>query len=305
MLTLTTLNCLGMRAGKVVQNFIAVAKISGLGAIIIFLNLKGSPSIRLFDDVSNEGHHLFSLAGFGFALVAVLWAYEAWHVISFVAGEMRTPQIDLPRSLLYGSAIVILIFIVANLAYYRVLSSAEIQGSNAVAALAMSRLFGPRATIVISFLILISILGSMNGMILTGPRVYYSMAREGLFPHFLGHINVRYRTPSLALIVQGSWASILVSSGTYEQLFTDVIFMAWIFYGLAVAGVSVLRRTRPKLKRPFCVPGYPWICLLFCFAAAGLVFATLIQRPGRALAGFVLVGTGIPIYLLRTAHQSG
>src|SRR6266567_5152416 len=105
----------------------------------------------------------------------------------------------------------------------------------------MERLFGTRATVVISLLILVSILGSMNGMILTGPRVYYSMARQGLFPHILGHINNRYRTPSLALIVQGSWASILVSSGTYQQLFTDVIFTAWIFYGLAVAGVLVLR----------------------------------------------------------------
>jgi basic amino acid/polyamine antiporter, APA family len=303
-LTLTMVSCLGIRAGKLVQNFIVAAKIGGLGAIIVFLNLRGSRSIRLFDNISNEGHQLFSLAGFGIALIAVLWAYEAWHVISFVAGEMKSPQRDLPRSLLYGSATVVLIFIVANLGYYRVLSPAEIQGSNAVAALAMERLVGPRATIVISFLILVSILGSMNGMILTGPRVYYSMARHGLFPHILGHVNVRWRTPALALMVQGCWASILVSTGTYEQLFTDVIFTAWIFYGLAVAGVLVLRHIRPQLKRPFRMPGYPWLCLLFCLAAAGLVFCTIIERPRQALTGFGLVSTGIPVYLLRSARQS-
>ena len=136
----------------------------------------------------------------------------------------------------------------------------------------------------------------MNGLILTGPRVYYAMARDGAFPRIFGRINDRYRTPMLALIVQGVWASVLAVSGSYQQIFTDVIFTAWIFYGLAVAAVLVLRHTQPQLERPFRVPGYPWVPLLFCAAAIGLVLSTVIEQPGGAFIGIGLVASGIPVY---------
>jgi APA family basic amino acid/polyamine antiporter len=231
-------------------------------------------------------------------LVAVLFAYEAWHVVSFVAGEMKKPQRDLPRSLFYGSAIVMLVYVFANLGYYHVLSPAEIRGSDAVAALAVRKLLGPIAASTISLLILVSILGSMNGMILTGPRVYYAMARDGVFPRAFGRISDRFRTPMLALFIQGIWAAVLALSGSYQQIFTDVIFTAWIFYGLGVAAVLVLRRTQPQLVRPFCVPGYPWVPLLFCAAAIGLVLDIVIQQPAGAFIGVGLVACGIPVYFL-------
>jgi basic amino acid/polyamine antiporter, APA family len=136
----------------------------------------------------------------------------------------------------------------------------------------------------------------MNGLILTAPRVYYAMARDGVFPRAFGQISDRYRTPTLALIVQGVWAGALAASGSYQQLFTNVIFTAWIFYGLAVAAVLVLRHTQPQKERPFCVPGYPWIPLLFCAAAIGLVLNTVIEQPGNALIGIGLVASGIPVY---------
>ena len=295
-LTLTTISCLGIRGGKWVQNLIAVAKISGLAGIIVLLGVKGSLPIRLFKTSTNNSGGSFTLAGFGVALVAVLWAYEGWHVVSFVAGEMKKPKLDLPRGLLYGTAIVMLIYLAANLGYYHVMSPAEIQGSNAVAALGVGMVLGPTARSLISFLILISILGSMNGLILTGPRVYYAMAHEGVFPTAFGRISDRYRTPMLALIVQGVWAAALSGSGSYQQLFTDVIFTAWIFYGLAVAAVLVLRHTQPQLERPFCVPGYPWVPLLFCAGAVGLVLNTIIKQPMEALIGVGLIGVGIPVY---------
>ena len=232
-----------------------------------------------FSRRANTGGHTFSLTGFGVALVAVLFAYEGWHVISFVAGEMKRPQLDLPRSLFYGSAIVMCIYVLANLGYYHVLSPAEIHGSDAVAALAVKKILGPIAANFISLLIVVSILGCMNGLILTGPRVYYAMARDGAFPRVFGRISERYRTPMLALIVQGVWAAVLSVSGSYQQIFTDVIFTAWIFYGLAVAAVLVLRRTQPKLDRPFRVPGYPLVPLLFCAASIGLVLNTFIEGP--------------------------
>jgi basic amino acid/polyamine antiporter, APA family len=297
-LALTTVSCFGIRGGKLVQNLIAVAKISGLAGIILLTCSRGVRPLHFFEVGANSGGHAFSLAGFGVALIAVLWAYEGWHVISFVAGEMKQPQVDLPRSLLYGTAIVMLIYLTANLGYYHVLSPGEIQGSKALAAFAVGRLLGPIAAAVISILILVSILGCMNGLILTGPRVYFAMARNGTFPSVFGRINDRYRTPMLALIVQGVWASVLALSGSYQQIFTDVIFTAWIFYGLAVAAVLVLRRSQPQLERPFRVPGYPFVPLLFCAAAIGLVLSTVIEQPVGALIGIGLLSTGIPVYFL-------
>ena len=295
-LALTTVSCLGIRGGKLVQNLIAIAKVSGLAGIIFLLCVQGSRPIHLFEATASISSRSFPLAGLGIALVAVLWAYEGWHVVSFVAGEMKQPQRDLPRGLFYGTAVVTLVYMVANVGYYHVLSPAGIRASNALAALAVGTLFGPTATAAISLLVLVSILGSMNGLILTGPRVYYAMARDGLFPRPFGQISDRYRTPSFALIVQGVWAAALAASGSYQQLFTDVIFTAWIFYGLAVAAVPVLRRTQPQLERHFCVPGYPWVPLLFCVAAIGLVLSTLAERPGSALIGIGLVACGVPVY---------
>lgn len=295
-LVLTTVSCLGIRGGKLVQNLIATAKVAGLGGIIFLSLVRGSRPIWFTDAAASTGSRFFPFAKFGIALVAVLWAYEAWHVVSFAAGEMKNPQRDLPRGLLIGTAIVIVIYMVANIGYYHVLSPNEIRESNAVAASAVGKLLGPVASGSISFLILVSILGAMNGMILTGPRAYYAMARDGLFPSVFGWISDRYRTPMLALTVQGLWAAVLAASGSYQQIFTDVIFTAWIFYGLAVAGVVVLRVAQPQMERPYRSPGYPWLSLLFCAAAIGLVLNTVVVRPGAALMGIALIVMGLPVY---------
>lgn len=297
---LTAVSCLGIRAGKLVQNLLAVAKISGLVTIIVLLTAKGTRPLHFFYKPEAMSPRPISAAAFSIALVAVLWAYEGWHVISFVAGEMKKPRVDLPRSLLFGSGIVMLIFLIANLGYYRVLSGNEIRASSAVAASAVGKVMGPVSAKCIALLILVSMVGCTNGLILTGPRVYYAMARDGIFPNIFGRVNDRYRTPMIALIVQGIWAAILATSGSYQQLFTDVVFTAWIFYGLAVAAVLVLRRTQPNMKRPFSVPGYPFLSLLFCGAATALVAANVIQQPRAAFTGTVLVATGVPIYFWRS-----
>lgn len=302
-LSLTAISCLGIRAGKLVQNLFAVAKISGLVGIIFVLTIMGSHPIRLFSATALLGQPPVSIAAFSVALIAVLWAYEGWHVISFVAGEMKNPRANLPRSLLNGGAIVMLIFLVANVGYYHALSPTEIQASNAVAAFAVGKVLGPVGAKSISFLILVSMVGCANGFILTGPRVYYAMARDGVFPAIFGKISDRYRTPMIALIVQGTWAAVLAASGSYQQLFTDVVFTAWIFYGLAVAAVLVLRKRLPEIKRPFSVPGYPFLSLLFCGAATTLVLYNVIQQPRSALIGISLVATGLPIYLWRSRHR--
>jgi len=296
--TLTIINCIGIRGGKLVQNFIASAKMGGVAGVILLLNTKGTRPIHLLAAQETSIAASFSLTNFTIALVAVLWAYEGWHVISFVAGEMQRPTRDLPRSLIYGTTIVMLIFVAANLGYYHTLSPGEIQSSNAVAASAVQKVFGSFASSTLSVLILISVLGSLNGMILTGPRVYYAMACEGIFPRAFGRLSDRHGTPMVALGVQGLWAATLAASGSYQQLFTDVIFTAWIFYGLAVAAVLVLRRTQPQLERVFSVPGYPWLSLLFCATAAGVIFSTLVERPGGASVGLGLLAIGVPVYFL-------
>jgi APA family basic amino acid/polyamine antiporter len=225
-LALTVVSCLGIRGGKLLQNLIAVAKVSGLAGIILLLSARGSRPIHLFEGAVSAHGPAFSIASFGIALVAVLWAYEGWHVLSFIAGEMKKPKLDLPRSLFYGSAIVMLIYLAANLGYYHILSAEEIRGSNAVAALAVGKLLGPIGANSISILIVLSILGSMNGLILSGPRVSFAMAREGIFPAVFGRLSARYRTPIVALMAQGVWAAMLAASGSYQELFTDVIFTA-------------------------------------------------------------------------------
>ena len=294
---MTTINCLGIRSGKFAQNLIATAKVTGLAGIIVLSIIGGSRPLRLMTGAAGTGH-AFPLVGFGIALVAVLFAYEGWHVVSFAAGEMKNPKVDLPRSLLFGSLIVLLIYLTANLSYYHVLSPQQIRDSNAVAALMTGTVLGSVAAAVISILILVSILGSMNGLVLTGARAYFGMAREGVFLSPFAQLSERYRTPVFALIVQGVWAAVLAASGSYQQIFTDVIVTAWIFYGLAAAGVIVLRHTQPQLERPFRVPGYPVVPLLFCAAALGVVLSIVVTRPFGAMIGIGLVATGIPIYAL-------
>lgn len=301
-LTLTALSCLQIGAGKWVQNLIAIAKVGGLTGIILLLCLRGSRPVDILQVAATAHRHSLSPAEFGVALIAVLWAYEGWHVVSFVAGEMKRPRVDLPRGLFIGTAIVMLIYLAANVGYYHVLSPVEIQGSKAVAAAAVEKILGPVAARLISLLILVSVLGSMNGLILTGPRVSYAMAQDGIFPRVLGRVSTKYRTPIVALIVQGIWAAMLAASGSYQWLFTDVIFTAWIFYGLAVAAVLVLRRSQPHLQRAYCVPGYPWVPVLFCCAAVGLVLSSIVTRPGNALTGICLILSGIPFYFLLGRH---
>ena len=259
-LGLTLVSCLGIRGGKLVQNLIAVAKVSGLAGIILLLSAKGSRPIHFFEGPASAPGPSFSIAGFGIALVAVLWAYEGWHVLSFIAGEMKKPKVDLPRSLLYGSAIIMLIYLAANLGYYHVLPPAEIRGSNAVAALAVGKLLGPIGANAISILILVSILGSMNGLILSGPRVSFAMAREGIFPSVFGRLSDRYRTPMVALAGQGVWAAMLAASGSYQQLFTNVIFHCMDFLragGCGRSGAPAFSASdeaflfRPRISRGF------------------------------------------------------
>ena len=301
-LVLTAVNCLGMRSGKRVHNILTLAKFGGL-AMMIGLLFYGGHLHLLRQSFWPSASLAFRPASFGIALVAVLWAYEGWHVLSFVSSEFKNPQRDLPRGLLYGTLIVALTYLLANVAYYCVLTNAQVQQTERVAATAVGAVMGGPTAVLISLLILVSIIGATNGMIMTGPRVYYAMAEEGLFFRIFGRVNARSRAPMFAVILQGLWAAGLTLLGTFQELFTYVVFTAWIFYGLTVAGVIVLRIRRPQLERPFRAPGYPWLPAVFAVAALGITASAVVSSPLHAAYGITLVLTGLPLYALFVAGR--
>ena len=299
-LTLTALNLLSLRHTKHLQNVATGAKILGLFALGVLLFRRGG-AMNLRAGWNAPEHA--GLLSAGAALVAVLWAYEGWHAVSFTAGEFREPQRDLPRSLVAGTAMVAAIYILMNIAYYSILTPGRIAGMGSAAAGAMQAAYGPGAIRLVSALILISILGAMNATILTGPRVYYAMARDGVFFAALAKTSAKNKVPALAIVVQGVWATGLTLAGTYQQLFTYVVFTAWIFYGLAVAGVIVLRIQDPARRRSFRTPLYPLLPILFVLAAVGIVASTIAADPFHTMLGAGAVLIGLPLYLLFTRRS--
>lgn len=290
------INCLGVVVGKWVQNALTALKLAGLAAMTALLYASGSAE-RILESWARPSTGI-SWSAVGLALVAVLWAFDGWHFVSFAAGEVRDPARTIPRSLLVGTAITCAIYLLVNVAYYAVLPADAIRGADRVAAAAVAHAFGPGAALALSVLISVSILGAMNGIMLGASRVILAMARDGLFFRAFARVSPRFHTPVVATIAQGAWAAAFTLVGTFQQLFTAYVFTAWIFYGLAVAGVIVLRRREPDLARPYRCPWYPATPVFFLLATAGIVGATFAASFWRALAGVSLMLAGIPLYVL-------
>jgi APA family basic amino acid/polyamine antiporter len=291
---LTVVNVLGVRSGSAVQTLFTFAKLGGLA--IIVASAVFARGVQPLATSAPLPTPRTTLSSFGVALIGVLWAYEGWHMLSFTAGEVRNPARVLPRSFLLGTLLVVLAYLSANLAYLRVLTLPALAQRERVAATAMQILVGPRGTLFVSALILCSIFGALNGTILTGPRAYFAMARDGVFFSSVGRVHPRFKTPALAVLVQGALSIVLAVSGTYEQLFTYVIFSAWIFYGAAVMAVLVLRRQRPSLERPYRIWGSPFVPIVFALAALAIVVNTLLTKPRESGVGLAIILLGLPIY---------
>ena len=296
---LTWVNIIGVKNGARVGNVLTALKIGGLvlmvGAIFVLPAPTAAPV-----SVAPLPAGPVPLAAVGVALVAVLWAYEGWHDVSFAAGEIHDPQKNFPRGVIGGVSIVIAVYLLANLAYLKVLTPAEIAASDRVALTAMTRVTGAWGGKILTAAILCSILGAMNALILAGPRAYYQMAKDGLFLERVSRVHPRWRTPVEALLFQGIWSAFLVLFiGGFSQLFTYVIFGGWIFYALAVLSVIALRRKEPELHRPYRVPGYPIVPLLFGATALAIVVNTLIETPRESLIGLAFIGLGIPVYWIQ------
>ena len=237
------------------------------------------------------------LLGVGLATIGVLWAYEGWSNVAANAGEAIDPQRTFPRGIVAGTVILIGIYLFANVGYLAALGPDGVAGTDRVAAAAVSALFGPGVARLVAAAILVSMFSATNGLILTTSRVYYAMARDGLFFRRLAEVHPRFGTPAFAIVAGSVWAMLLAVTGTFEELFTYVIFAAWIFYALGVASVLVLRRRRPEAPRPFRVPGYPVTPWLFILAAAAIVGSTIWARPVRSGIGLGIIVLGLPAYV--------
>ena len=238
------------------------------------------------------------LSGMGLGMIGVLWAYEGWQYVTFSAGEVIDPQRTFPRAIVVGTASLVGIYLFANIGYLAALGPEGVAGSDRVAAEAVGAIVGPGAAKLIAAAILVSIFSATNGLTISAPRVYYAMARDGLFFRTLGEVHPRYGTPAVSIAVGTLWAMVLAVSGTFEQLLTYVVFVGWIFYALGAACVFVLRRTQPDAVRPFRVPGYPWTPMLFIVAATALVGNTIATQPARAAIGIGVVLLGLPVYFI-------
>jgi APA family basic amino acid/polyamine antiporter len=245
-----------------------------------------------------ESFDLAILSGAGLAMIGVLWAYEGWQYVTFSAGEALEPQRTFPRAIVYGTAGLIGVYLLAVVAYVAALGPAGAAASERVAADAVGTVVGPGAAKLIAVAILVSMFSAANGIALTAPRVYFAMARDGLFFRRLAEVHPAFGTPAVAVFWSSLWAAVLALSGTFEQLLTYVVFAGWVFYGLGAVAVFVYRRKQPDLPRPFKVPGYPVTPVLFVLSALAIVVNTIVAQPTQGLLGVLVVMTGVPAYLV-------
>jgi basic amino acid/polyamine antiporter, APA family len=291
-LVFAAVNYRGVSVGALVQKGFTLAKVAGLliiiGSALFFRGQAHQPVATAAPP--------FSFSHFGVALIACMLAYDGWVQVSYVAGEIRNPERNILLALAGGVAACMAVYILANVAYLQVLSIGEIAASDTVGATAAERVLGSGGGTLVAAIILMSIIGTLNGCFLTSPRVYFAQARDGLFFSRFGEVHKRFQTPAFSIVAQALWAIVLVLSGTYETLAEYAMFALWIFYGLMVLGVVLLRVKRPGLARPYRMWGYPVTPLLFLAVTAYFLGNTLLTRPGPSLAGLALIASGVPVY---------
>ncbi|HYB34289.1 MAG TPA: amino acid permease [Steroidobacteraceae bacterium] len=301
----TLINCAGVMLGGRVQTVLTIAKVAAvLGVAAGVLLLAGVP------DASNlrppAGGMSGGLAGFGTAMFAALWAYSGWQYLPMAAGEVQQPQRNLPRAIIGGSLLVLAVYLLVNTAYLYALPFWQVASANStaypeapsVAARAVQTFLGARTAPVAALIFLISTAGSLNGTILTRARVSWASARDGLFFAPFARLSPRTRVPLTALVLLCLWAALLAASGTFDQLTNMAVMSYAIFWIPVVLAVIVLRRRLPEAPRPYRLPGYPFVPLLFVLVMAWIVVSALLTTPKESLATLVLILLGLPLYPL-------
>ncbi len=294
-LLLTAVNHVGLGPGAGLQNAVTWLKIGGIAAFaLVGFVLPARAPVELLAPLPAVPDGL--LAGYGAAMIAVLWTYDGWYGVTFEAGEMKDPARSLPRGLVAGVLSVVALYVLLNLFYLRALPLAELAGNLRAGAAASEALLGAGAARLFGALVVVSSFGCLAATILYAARIYLPMAQDGVFFAAAGHVHPRHRTPSNALWMQGAWAIVLTVSGSYSALYTYVTFASVLFLGACGAAALVLRRTRPDLPRPYRTFGFPVVPLLFLAACALLTVNTLQVSPKESLAGLGLVALGLPAY---------
>ncbi len=299
-LILTGLNISGLKSGAGVSKAIILLVFAGLFTIVFFGLISHTPGPAHIMNIKDLTSGTVTLSSFYTAMLAAFWAYQGWVSVGFIGGEVKDPTRNIPKGIVTGVLIVIFIYVLVNVTYLSLLSIPQLvhihESGNQIAAVEAVRTFwGTGGVMFISLLILITTLGCTNASILTGARPYYAMAREKLFFSSIAKIN-KANVPSNSLLWQGIWASMLVLSGTFDQLTDMIIFAVFIFYGATTLGVFILRRRIPDVHRPYKVWGYPVVPAIFILFCIGLFLNTIITRPREAAIGMILIFSGIPVY---------
>jgi amino acid transporter len=288
-------NYRSVRLGAAIQNASSVAKVIAIllvaGALFALREAGGGAFSGPIELAPR------SWGGVGVALVAALFAYDGWIAATLIAGEVRDPGRALPRALVAGTAVIVATYLVINTAYLFALPLADVAGSQAVAADAMTRVGGAAGTAVVAALVMLSTFGGLNAGLLTGPRVYFAMAEDGLFFRRVAAVHPRYRTPHVAVAIVVVLTAINASIRTFEQLAEAFVLLLYPFLALTVAAVFVLRRRRPELERPYRTAGYPVVPLVFLVGTAAMLGNALLERPETTLISAAIVAAGIPVYL--------
>ena len=297
-LVLSAINYVGVRSGSIVQTAFTAGKVLAIAVMIVIGLLLGgqaaSPSGAAAVAAPAPSFQTFALA-----MIAGLFAYGGWHMVTYAADETIEPRRTIPRALLIGVGTVTVCYLLLNVVYVYVLPVEAVRASSRVAADAADAVIGTGGAAFMSGLVVFSTFGALSGIILAGPRVYYSMARDGLLFRRFGEVHPRFRTPHRAIVVQALWASVLVVTGTYRELFTRVIYTEWAFFALMAAGLLVLRR-RPDYEPTYRMPFVPVAPLVFVAASAVIVFNQIVSDPVESLTGLLLVAAGAPVFLVWT-----
>ena len=290
---LSAINYIGVEQGAWIQRIFTAAKIAGLVLVI------GSAALYTQGPtLAQTAAQPLSYSGIGVAMAACLMAYNGWSYVSFVAGEVKNPQRNIPASLMLAMATVIVLYMSANLAYMNVLTVPEIAATERVGSAVAERTMGSIGASVLSAVVLLSVIGAINGNILTAARVPFAQARDGMFFRRFGQVHPRFKTPAFAIVAQALWSGLLILTGSYETLFTYSILSAWIFYALSVAAVWILRRKLPDLPRPHRMWGYPYTLILFLIVSVWFMADALITQTKPSLMAIAIAAAGVPFYLI-------
>ncbi|HEY7817120.1 MAG TPA: amino acid permease [Vicinamibacteria bacterium] len=298
LLVLAYVNSRGVRWGANVQNGFTLLKAGSLLALVAAALATQRGTVENFFPIAPDRFDLDVFGAIGVAMISVLFAYDGWHFVGFVAGEMKDPARNVHRSILIGILIMISLYVAVNLAYFFALGQEGIAASDRVASDAVSAMIGPAGASLIALAIMCSTFGANAANMLAGPRVLFAMARDHLVPGVLAEVHPRFASPANAIWFLAIWASILTLTGGYEHLITMAMFANWILFTMVAYSVVVLRRLHPEWPRPYRVPFYPLPVVVFVLVAAVFVLNTLVESTRSSLFGLVIQAVGVGFYLV-------